>query len=342
MINFLKSLLDFLEEARLKFDEHMKIVDRNRHWRDTVPWNLGAIVEALHLDANVDVESKLFINKVRQFQGQNGLKDDGILGPKTHELIVKSLLTDIEDSIEKIISATIIKESGGRYDAMNLDGEFKGLFDRAWQSRHSRNHPASGKVHIGLSFGIIQFTQDGGALGKFLQACAQRDKDRFIRIVGPTWMELLEVTTRKGPSGLSTGSLRGPRVEKVRVRLDDEEMVVADLWEHPWTSVFRKIGNDPVFQSVQRELALSEYLRPILPFLKERGLVSEKSVAVGFDLAVHRGVGGARNFIRNNTSLDDTELAALDKLAKVNVRSGKIVKDSSLTMGAWGGFDGFS
>src|SRR5205823_815871 len=52
---------------------------------------------------------------------------------------------------QRIVLRVAKDESHGDYAAINADGEFEGKFPA---------HPAIGKYHIGLSFGLIQFAQD--------------------------------------------------------------------------------------------------------------------------------------------------------------------------------------
>src|SRR5262249_6517722 len=59
----------------------------------------------------------------------------------------------VEDKI-RIIEHVAPFESGGDYGAINADGEFEGRF--------GSNHPAYQRYHVGLSYGLIQFTQDSG------------------------------------------------------------------------------------------------------------------------------------------------------------------------------------
>lgn len=330
-----QALVEFLEREMMDKDT-LHALSRNEHWRENIPWNLGDIIRAMALDANVDVNTKFFINKVKIFQKANGLIPDGILGPSTYKVVLSKLGLD-EGPINKIVALTIAKESGGDYSAMNRNGEYRGLFDRTWERRHGSKHPASGKIMIGLSFGIIQFTQDGGSLGDLIKALLAKNPEKFKRIVGPTWQELLNVLTTPGPSGLSTGRLRGPRVKKVKVKIGDGELEYRDIWEEPWVTIFRRIGQDSEFQEVQNDLSVKLYLKPISKFLEEHGLVSEMSAAIGFDLAVHRGVGGARTYIRNR--IKNSEKETLEEVAKSNERSRIILSDDRLSFNRWEGWD---
>ena len=324
-----------MEKEEVMTKETLHVIARNTYWKSQLHWTLGEIVKGMGLDANVDVETKLFVDRVKSFQKTNGLTPDGIIGPSTYEA-VKAKLGIGQSSIDKVVAATMAKESGGNYAALNLDGEFRGRFDTVWVRRTGSKHPASGKIHIGLSAFAFQNTQDGGSLGAMLKAFLSKNPDKFKRIVGDTWQELINITNNSGPSGLSTGTLRGPRVQKVKVKIGQGELDYRDLWEDPWIDIFKRLGNDSEFQSVQNRLAVDIYLKPISTFLKTNKLLSEASVAVGFDLAVHRGVGGARKYI--TARLGSNEQETLSNLSRDNERSMSILKGSLSTTGEWDGW----
>ena len=48
--------------------------------------------------------------------------------------------------------------------AVNADGEF-----------NDPRHPCYQRTHLGLAWGIVQFTQRGGMLGRVLSACHRRN-----------------------------------------------------------------------------------------------------------------------------------------------------------------------
>ena len=49
-------------------------------------------------------------------------------------------------------------------------------------------------MHHGLSWGIVQFTQRGGMLGRVLEAASRRDRP-VPQVFGPASDELVRVTT---------------------------------------------------------------------------------------------------------------------------------------------------
>ncbi len=61
-----------------------------------------------------------------------------------------------------------------------------------------------GVVHIGLSWGYLQFTQDGGALGDVIQRMNDKNSSLSQEVFGSNYEELLVLTSKSGSSGLST------------------------------------------------------------------------------------------------------------------------------------------
>src|SRR5262249_27193227 len=140
--------------------------------------------------------------------------------------------------------------------------EFKGKF---------KGHPAHNRYHIGLSYGIIQFTQDSGMLGRLLTMMKQRDATKFAEIFGTHADQLLLVATAAGPASKDVGGGRSARVQPVDG---------TDLWEEPWLSRFREAGKHRPFQAAQNQLASEGYLDPMLTFAKWLGLDTDRALTL--------------------------------------------------------------
>ncbi|MGI9507415.1 MAG: hypothetical protein ACR2RE_30600, partial [Geminicoccaceae bacterium] len=106
---------------------------------------------------------------------------------------------------------------GGRFDALNLDGAFRGRF--------GQGDPHYRRAHEGLRFGFYQASQDGGELGELLAAMRGAAPDAFAEIFGPAADLLIETLQAEGPSSLEMPEGRSARVQPVEG---------ADLWEEPW------------------------------------------------------------------------------------------------------------
>ena len=166
------------------------------------------------------------------------------------------------------------------YSAVSPDGEFNGTA--------GTDHPAYQHHHIGLSFGIVGFSQDSGELGQLLALMRGRDASRFEEIFGAAAAELVEVTNRPGPLSKDVEGGRSARVQPV---------AGSDLWEEPWLGRFVAAGRDRALKGAQIELAAGLYLDPTLRFTTDLGLATQRGLAIVFDRAAHRGVTGGMNWV---------------------------------------------
>jgi hypothetical protein len=192
----------------------------------------------------------------------------------------RPLVLTIDDKraiIEKIAGT----ESGNdRFGAVNTDGEFRGRF--------GASHPAYQHHHIGLSYGIVQFTQESGNLGRLLVMMRDRDEAAFRQIFGAHADELIQVTTADGPPSSESPGGRSARTQPVDG---------IDLWEEPWIARFRQAGQMTAFQAAQNELAASAFLDPMVGFAGDLGLDTDRALTMVIDRSVQMGVAGARHWI---------------------------------------------
>lgn len=201
--------------------------------------------------------------------------------PAAAPAVAAAPLTLTIDDKRAIIERIAGSESGAdRYGAINADGEFKGRF--------GPDHPAYQRFHVGLSYGIVQFAQDGGSLGVLLTMMRARDAATFAQTFGPHSDELVTVTTAAGPPASQCPDGRSARTQPVDG---------ADLWEEPWISRFRAAGQVTAFQAAQNELAATQYVDPMLPFCGNFGLDTDRAVTICVDRSVQMGVGGAQQWI---------------------------------------------
>ena len=188
------------------------------------------------------------------------------------------------DDRKRIIQHIAHFESGrDGYGAINADGEFEGRF--------GATHPAYQRYHIGLSYGLIQFTQDSGLLGRLLVMMRERDAQAFNDFFGPdpqTIQQLIAVTTARGPSSRQSPGGRSARLQPV---------AGADLWREPWLSRFRRAGQHVPFQAAQNQLASEVFIDSMLRFAAWLGLDTDRALTMAVDRAVGMGPGRAKAWI---------------------------------------------
>ncbi len=124
----------------------------------------------------------------------------------------------------------------------------------------------------GVSYGILQWTQKSGSLGRLLRSMAATDPVAFGRLFGASWAKLLEVTGRAS--------------------LEPVDGVV--LWAEPWVSRFVAAGRWPAFQQAQARVAAeSEYMAGAVEIARTLGVASERALTLYYNRTVHPGSAGA-------------------------------------------------
>ena len=124
----------------------------------------------------------------------------------------------------------------------------------------------------GASIGIFQWPQRSGDLGRLLKGYYRADAQRFIRIFGPQYRELLQAT--------SSASM--------------EPVGGTVLWVEPWVSRFRAAGREPVFQAVQDRMAMDGvHMRKTFEVTNILGFMTERSLAMVLDAVVSQGPNAA-------------------------------------------------
>lgn len=204
-----------------------------------------------------------------------------------------------------------VSRFGGGYGAIQADLEFEGVFDHPIMDGSEVIPPEDRAVrsvsigvpfapergskyghapeHRGLRFGIMQFRQDTGSLGRLLAEMRRCYRLDFDRMFGPLSTELLKVLTTEGePEEVKEDGLTVLRYPSVR------PVGGADIWCEPWLSCFREAGRHPGFRTVQVSEAVTQFVDPVLPLCAEWGIRSSKGLAIMVDLCVRLGVGGAR------------------------------------------------
>ena len=202
---------------------------------------------------------------------------------------------------EELLVEVILAEGVvGRYEALSLDGGFRGRFGPA--------DPYYQRAHDGLRLGPHQATQDTGELGELLALMRDADPAGFAQIFGPEAPALLEITTAEGPSSLEMPDGRGPRVQPV---------AGSDLWEEPWVERFRAAARHLPFQVAMRAQILARRLDPMRPAIEASGLGSARGTALVLAAAILRGPEAATALVRQAVNPFDTPArlgAALDAL----------------------------
>jgi hypothetical protein len=127
---------------------------------------------------------------------------------------------------------------------------------------------------VGLSFGIVQWAQKAGSLGKLLKAMQAKDPSTFARIFGPASEELIAVTN-------STDLNR---------RMAPVGGVV--LWQEPWVSRFKQAATHQPFVDVQWDMASTGgHMQGAEQIARVLNTKTPRAMVLFFDRTNHQGPG---------------------------------------------------
>jgi len=261
---------------------------------------------------------------VVDYQRDEDLTIDGIVGPETikelgldqrpedpNTLVEVHELTN-EEKLHMIDAMSVFE---GNFWTCNKDGEYQGWFDAPRKTLEGKKlHPRDRRSyaeanglkwkalswsqytdnpgHVGLSWGFVQFTQDGGNLGVLLKRIRAKHPALFDEVFGSHAKELVRVTCLRGAKVVTPDGRRSPRVHPIGGK---------DLWEQPWVGRFVKAGKIPEFQTVQMEQAVALYFNAMLkktaiPF----GFKSQKALTILVDRSIQLGPTGCKNLIKRH------------------------------------------
>ncbi len=216
---------------------------------------------------------------------------------------------------QKIVNLIASFEGGGKYTALNKDYEFEGRWDlpRGWYKNKSKAKPdkisktvtyskySDAPRHVGLSFGLIQFTQES-SLGALVKKMADKDLDAFKKTFGENYQELLDTLTKKGDYLVqdeeifdNCGNSMGTK--KVKRKPSVQPVAGHEVWSDYWTPKFKAAGGIDSFKKCQEELAISAYFDPVIKAGKGMK-TSQKSLCLLYDRSVNQGSGFAQGLIK--------------------------------------------
>jgi hypothetical protein len=151
--------------------------------------------------------------------------------------------------------------------------------------------------HQGLSFGLLQWSQKGGGLGKLLSKMNAADPKAFAAVFGADAGLLLKTTASS----------------------DEATRMSLPLWQEPWTSRFTAAGQVRAFQKVQLDLGSSGASWTAATTIANLFDVwTERALALFFDRANHHGGYGANkvaNELYNDLLERDAPLSYPELLA---------------------------
>lgn len=126
------------------------------------------------IDKTKNSKKKSTIGEVRK-QLQDTLKEP-------HEITLAGVKLTQNEKKQIMAAVAMCEMNDDGFGSINADQEFRG---RMWGEKgieEGISYPRI--VHIGLSYGLIQFTQDSGTLGEVLLRMFNKNKEEFIKTFG--------------------------------------------------------------------------------------------------------------------------------------------------------------
>ena len=229
------------------------------------------------------------------------------VGPAARPLGQRAL--EIPDMVDIVRSVGRAESGDDGYQATVRDAEFS-----------DPTHPAFGRYHMGLSWGIVLFNQRSGALGRVLALAKQRDQrlgdslpaeHRFARLFGPDAAALLA----------TTDPARTPQPQERVAPVGG-----AVLWEQPWVKRFEDAGAVGYVQAAQNEVAVEDYVRPMLPIARALELTTARGLALLVDRAVHMGVGAGASWVMRAAGPVRSEAERSEALRALGYEPGELAR----------------
>jgi LysM repeat protein len=249
------------------------------------------------------------------------------LGREPHVVVFNGVRLSENEKKQIVASVALCEMNADGFGSMNTDQEFVG---RRYGARGIGGLTYSRIVHIGLSYGVIQYTQDSGSLGKVLQKMYEKNSAKFIEIFGAGdraiaaslltltssgrpdvqsnaqvpqsgqayWNSIRRTDAGRELKNLANGATKSDLPVSREIRGKRVQPIPAvsggpalDIWEGEWTGRFRTAGQFIDFQEVQLEFAVSEYFNHILPMAKEKKVRSAMALGLIAACTIRGGVG---------------------------------------------------
>jgi len=249
------------------------------------------------------------------------------LGKEPHVTTFAGVKLTRNERKQITVAVAICEMNQNGFGSINADQEFVG---RKYGARGIGDLTYNRILHIGLSYGVIQFTQDSGSLGDALASMNKFDRAKFIEIFGKgdsvVADSLLTLTSsghpdveneksiplsgqaywnsiRKSPKGQNLSKLANGkdgsnlpisseiRGKRVQPLAPQKGSKPIDIWTGAWKERFLAAGDITKFQEAQLELAVERYFNSILPLAKRYNIRSALALAFIAACAVRGGVG---------------------------------------------------
>jgi LysM repeat protein len=249
------------------------------------------------------------------------------LGREPHVVTFAGVKLTPNEKKQITVAVAICEMNQNGFGSINADQEFVG---RKYGKRGIGDLTYNRILHIGLSYGVIQFTQDSGSLGDALKNMNKYDREKFVEIFGggdTTIADSLLTLTSSGHPDVEKNSAvplsgqeywnsirrtaKGQSLSKLANGPDRSNLPISseirgkrvqplapqkgskpiDIWTGVWKDRFLAAGDVTKFQEAQLDLAVDRYFDSILPRAKRHNIRSALALAFIAACTVRGGVG---------------------------------------------------
>ncbi|QBE65931.1 LysM peptidoglycan-binding domain-containing protein [Pseudoduganella lutea] len=248
------------------------------------------------------------------------------LGKEPHVLTFNGVRLTENEKKQILASVATCEMNSDGFGSINSDQEFVGRKNgkKGIETTYSRI------VHIGLSYGVIQYTQDSGSLGDLLKCLRAKNPSLFAEIFGAGYPEfsdaLIQLTTTGRPdlaqntqiplsgqaywnqihntpagnelkmlansqSGSHLPTAREIRGKRVQPIAPSIGHPPIDLWKGEWRDRFLSAGKVVDFQEAQLEYGVRNFINPMLSLAKHNNVRSALALAFIAACNIRGGVG---------------------------------------------------
>lgn len=293
--------------------QKLRTIEANEHVQNETSGELSKDQKATQ-HAQVKPEKNGSLSPRKLSDVKSNLKNS--LGKEPHVIAFNGVKLTNNEKKQIVASVAICEMNKDGFGSVNSDQEFVG---RKYGAKGIGGLTYSRILHIGLSYGVIQYTQDSGSLGKVLAKMEEKNPSKFFEFFGGgdeiIARNLLALTgdgrpdllsnaavppsgqaywdsIRKTPTGQELSALaNGPTKSELPVSREIRGKRVqpipastgaapTDLWTGIWRERFIAAGSVLDFQEAQLEFAVANFFDPILPLAKTNKVRS--ALALGF------------------------------------------------------------
>lgn len=251
--------------------EMSRAVQRNQYWATQLGWqnHIDAVVRLLGLDITPTPASPELAQAVADWQLDNDLNDDGILGPDTwYQMRTVLGISDTSSSRRSRHQALCPPPA-------NLSQAERTALEITTRFETGTPFSCSVSDTDGISMGMIQWNLLAGTLQDML-ARFERETGRLRDFFDAETPRLLRLIALRGNKDLQRQAVQEAKQEGLAAR---------------WQDRLLRLCSDPQYCRLQTNSIVNQYMRPAQNAARQLGLTTVRGLSMMFDINVGDGFG---------------------------------------------------